>query len=237
MASVEIVAPNGLMPPRLKSAVGELTGAHRREVYSVAGEYMANVVRSYIRSIVPQNHRTAESFTPAATPTGHLEKAARNTIYKATQNGATVQITSPGITRAFHPLNIRMKGKLLTIPARPSPEAYGKRAREVGLTERLFFAQTRSGVKMLATSDDLAASVSRALRRRPARPQRPTRPGRGGEPKRESNIRPVFWLRESVTVPQKRNILPSDATLQREAVAGVARGVRAVFATNGVPLK
>ena len=132
MASVEIVAPNGLMPPRLKSAVGELTGAHRREVYSVAGEHMANVVRSYIRSIVPQNHRTAESFTPAATPTGHLEKAARNTIYKATQNGASVQITSPGITRAFHPLNIRMKGKLLTIPARPSPEAYGRRAREVG---------------------------------------------------------------------------------------------------------
>ena len=237
MASVEIVAPNGLMPPRLKSAVGELTGAHRREVYSVAGEHMANVVRSYIRSIVPQNHRNALSFTPAAQPTGHLEKAARNTIYKATSSGAVVQVTSPGITRAFRPLDIRMKGKLLTIPARPSPEAYGKRAREVGLTERLFFAQTRSGVKMLATSDDLSASISRAIHNRPKRPQRPTRPGRGGEPKRESHIRPVFWLRESVTVPQKRDILPSDATLQREAVAGVARGVRGVFATNGVTLK
>lgn len=237
MASVEIVAPNGLMPPRLKSAVAELTGTHRREVYSVAGEHMANIVRQYILRVAPQNHATALSFTPAATPTGHLEKAARNTIYRATQNAATVQVTSPGITRAFHPLDIRMKGKLLTIPARPSPEAYGKRAREVGLTERLFFAQTKSGVKMLATSDDLAASISRAIRRRPARPTRPTRPGRGGEPKRESHIRPVFWLREAVTVPQKRDILPSDATLQREAVAGVSRGVRAVFASNGVPVK
>ena len=90
---------------------------------------------------------------------------------------------------------------------------------------------------MLATSDDLSASISRAIHNRPKRPQRPTRPGRGGEPKRESHIRPVFWLRESVTVPQKRDILPSDATLQREAVAGVARGVRGVFATNGVTLK
>ena len=240
MASVEIVAPNGLMPPRLKSAVGELTGTHRREVYSVAGEHMANIVRQYILRIAPQNHATALSFTPAAQPTGHLEKAARNTIYKATQNGAVVQITSPGITRAFHPLDIRMKGKLLTIPARPSPEAYGKRAREVGLTERLFFVQAPSGAKMLATNDDLEASIKRAMRRLPQRPTRPQRPTIG--PRRpdvyhKPHIRPVFWLREAVTVPQKRNILPSDSTLQREAVAGVARGVRGVFATNGVTLK
>ena len=227
MASVEIVAPNGLMPPRLKSAVGELTGAHRREVYSVAGEHMANVVRSYIRSIVPQNHRTAESFTPAATPTGHLEKAARNTIYKATQNGASVQITSPGITRAFRPLNIRMKGKLLTIPARPSPEAYGKRAREVGLTERLFFAQTKSGVKMLATSDDLAASISRAMRRRPSSVERPKRPGiarpkRGGE----SHIRPVFWLKDQVHIKRDESILPSNKEITDLATNEVSIGVR-----------
>ena len=225
------------LPPAFLKGYRELGAENRRAANANLADDLEAFVRKYILSIAPTHHKTALSFSPAATPTGHLEKAVNATHGKPTANGATVSVASPGITRAIHPLEIKSKGKLLTIPARPSPEAYGKRAREVGLTERLFFAQTRSGVKMLATKDDLAASVSRALRRRPARPQRPTRPGRGGEPKRESNIRPVFWLREAVTIPQKRNILPSDATLQREAVAGVARGVRAVFATNGVPLR
>ena len=210
---------------------------NRRGVYNRVAQALWTLVRRHFRKIEPSHHKTAESFNPAAKPTGYWERAIRSTTKKFDANSATVTINQPGISRAFAPLDIHRKSKMLTIPARPSPEAYGKRAREVAVTERLFFAQTKSGVKMLATSDDLAASVSRALRRRPARPQRPTRPGRGGEPKRESHIRPVYWLREAVTVPQKRNILPSDATLQREAVAGVARGVRAVFATNGVPLK
>ena len=202
-------------------------------VNSRAVGYLGDFVRGYILSIAPRNHKTALSFTPAATPTGHLEDAARHTYAKGNANGGVVSITSPGITRAFHPLNIRMKGKLLTIPARPSPEAYGKRAREVGLTERLFFAQTRSGVKMLATSDDLAASISRAIRNRPKRQQRPTRPGRGGEQKRESHIRPVYWLREAVTVPQKRDILPSDAAITREARQGYLNAWRRMRARTG----
>ena len=238
MATVAIVAPQGIMPHELRAAVSELSASGKREAYSVAGEHMANVVRKYIRSIVPRNHKTALSFNPAAKPTGHLEKAARNTIWKAGADGALVTVTSPGITRAFHQLEIRAKGKMLTIPARPSPEAYGKRAREVALIEPLFFVKGKSGGGFLATGDARKATPAGRGRRpalpKPGRPNRPHRP----EPKMdERGIRPVFWLRAAVTIPQKRDILPSDEKLATEATSGIARGVRAVFRNHGVEAK
>ena len=218
------------LPPAFLKGYRELSADNRRAANANLADDLETFVRKYILSIAPTHHKTALSFSPAATPTGHLEKAVNATHGKPTANGATVSVASPGITRAIHPIEIKSKGKLLTIPARPSPEAYGRRAREVGLTERLFFAQTRSGVKMLATSDDLAASVSRALRRRPVRPQRPTRPGRGGEPKRESNIRPVFWLREAVTVPKDPSILPTKAQVADAATKSLKTFLHAAFA-------
>lgn len=227
--SVRLSCPAPL-PPAFLKGYRELGAENRRAANANLADDLETFVRKYILSIAPTHHKTALSFSPAATPTGHLEKAVNATHGKPTANGATVSVASPGITRAIHPLEIKSKGKLLTIPARPSPEAYGKRARAVGLTERLFFAQTRGGVKMLATKDDLAASVSRALRRRPARPQRPTRPGRGGEPKRESNIRPVFWLRESVTVPKDPSILPTKAQVAEAATKSLKTFLHAAFA-------
>lgn len=227
--SVRLSCPAPL-PPAFLKGYRELGAENRRAANANLADDLETFVRKYILSIAPTHHKTALSFSPAATPTGHLEKAVNATHGKPTANGATVSVSSPGITRAIHPLEIKSKGKLLTIPARPSPEAYGKRARAVGLTERLFFAQTRSGVKMLATKDDLAASVSRALRRRPTRPQRPTRPGRGGEPKRESNIRPVFWLRESVTVPKDPSILPTKAQVAEAATKSLKTFLHAAFA-------
>lgn len=227
--SVRLSCPAPL-PPAFLKGYRELGAENRRAANANLADDLEAFVRKYILSIAPTHHKTALSFSPAATPTGHLEKAVNATHGKPTANGATVSVASPGITRAIHPLEIKSKGKLLTIPARPSPEAYGKRAREVGLTERLFFAQTRSGVKMLATKDDLAASVSRALRRRPARPQRPTRPGRGGDPRSESHIRPVFWLRESVTVPKDTSILPTKAQVAEAATKSLKTFLHAAFA-------
>lgn len=218
------------LPPAFLKGYRELGAENRRAANANLADDLETFVRKYILSIAPTHHKTALSFSPAATPTGHLEKAVNATHGKPTANGATVSVASPGITRAIHPLEIKSKGKLLTIPARPSPEAYGKRARAVALTERLFFAQTKSGVKMLATSDDLAASISRAIRNRPKRPQRPTRPGRGGEPKRESNIRPVFWLRESVTIPKDTSILPTKAQVADAATKSLKTFLHAAFA-------
>ena len=171
------------------------------------------------------NHKTALSFNPAAKPTGHLEKAARNTIWKAGADGALVTVTSPGITRAFRQLDIRAKGKMLTIPARPSPEAYGKRAREVALMEPLFFVKSKSGGGFLATGDARKATPAGRGRRpalpKPGRPNRPHRP----EPKMdERGIRPVPQS------PSRRSATYSQAT--RPSSARASRGSHAASAPS-----
>ena len=237
MSSVAVTMQHAI-PPELQRAVDDLCGPERRKVYSVAGEHVANAVRKYLRRIAPSNHKTALSFEPAAKPTGHLEKAARNTIWAFNQDQALVSVTSPGITRAFHDLDIRAKGKMLTIPARPSPEAYGKRAREVALMEPLFFVKSKTGGGFLATGDRSKATPA-GRGARPHRPERvrPRKPNRPYPTAGIDGIRPVFWLRASVHVPQKRDILPNDATLAKEATSGVARGVRAIFRNHGVEAK
>lgn len=238
---ISISAPDGLVPPRLKEAVESLNGENRRRVYSVAGEHMANIVRKHLLKVAPSNHKTALSFTPAATPTGHLEKAARNTIFVANEAGALVVTNSPGITRAFHALHIRAKRKMLTIPARTAPEAYGKTASQVGLVEKLFLVKTKSGGAFLATGDESKRTLSgRGRRPKPPKPNRPNRPHRPPPLAMNtgvSGVRPVFWLRAAVTVPQKRDIYPSDETIAIESAAGIARGVRAAFKAKGVSPK
>jgi hypothetical protein len=231
MSNVVRVSCPAPLPPAFLKGYRALNAENRHAAHANLADDMEAFVRRYILSIAPQNHKTANSFTPPATPTGHLEDAVNATHGKPTANGAVVSVASPGITRAFHPLQIRAKDKLLTIPARPSPEAYGRRAREVGLTERLFFAQTKSGVKMLATKDDLTASVSRLLRRKPPKSERPHRTSRTRPKKPDTgNLRPVYWLRSAVTVPQKRDILPSDAALAQAAKTSLKTFIHAAFA-------
>lgn len=221
----EGVSVNAALPAKIREFLGSLDGTNRREINSAVAQHMEQVFRDYLKKIAPRNHKTANSFEPPATPTGHLEKAARNTLGTADADGVTVTVTSAGITRAFHDLNIRAKGKLLTIPARPSPEAYGKRARD--LTEKLFFLKTPSGVRMLATPLKPTTGGKPYLSKpHRVKPDRPRRPGRVRMEVKQT-FRPVYWLRSSVTVPQKRNILPSDSMIAREARAGYVRGIEA----------
>ena len=238
MANVtwSIKTPGGAIPKAIRDYFAELSSAHKSEVSEVAVAHVCNFTRNYIRSIVPQNHKTANSFDPAAQPTGHLEKAARNTIFRLARGGGIVSITSPGITRAFRDLHIRAKGKMLTIPARPSPEAYGKRAREVALMEPLFLVKTKAAGAFLATGTE-PMGPQRPKGRRPPPPQRvrPHKPNKAVlEAKEEHGIRPVFWLRSAVTIPQKRDILPSDKQLATEARAGFARGIKALRLSFGL---
>ena len=235
MADVTMHIPE-FPPRRLAEFLASLNGSNRRRINSGAAAQVGNFVRSYIRRIAPQNHRTAASFTPAATPTGHLEKAARNTVWRGDANGARVTVTSPGITRAFHDLEIRpVRRRALTIPARTAPEAYGRTASQVSLREPLFLIRLRNGGAMLATGNE-PMGPQRPRRGTPpprARIERPTRrdwrqPDVGG------GIRPVFWLRPRARVPQKRDILPSDAALASEATKGYATAIRTLQAALGV---
>jgi len=227
MATLNVRYATGLSDTPIGKFFHAFNDTNKRGVFKRVSVRLWNLVRKHFREIEPTHHKTADSFSPAATPTGYWERAQKGTTLQYTAQSGTVTIDTPGISRAFHPLDIRMKDKLLTIPARPSPEAYGRTASQVSTTERLFFAQTRSGVKMLATS---AAAASTEPRERHRRPPSATRPKRHGiaRPKRENKngFRPVFWLRESVHIKQERGILPSDKEITEAATEEFAIGVR-----------
>lgn len=202
---------------RFANLYAQLNADGKREMNRRAIPAIAQFVRDYILQVAPRNHKTANSFKPPAKPTGNLENAAKNTFYSFDDIGGTITVPGKGITRAFGPLQIRAKTKMLTIPARTAPEAYGRTASQVSTIERLFLVKSKSAGAFLATGDEsYAAGPSRGRRPPLPKPNRPNRPHRK-EPKVDNpKIRPVFWLRAAVTIPQKRNILPSDAALRRE---------------------
>lgn len=197
---------------------------NRREVYNRVSQALWKLVRKHFRETEPTHHKTANSFSPAAQPTGYWEGAIRGTTKEFDADSATVTIAQPGISRAFHPLNIHAKGKLLTIPARPSPEAYGKRANQ--LSEKLFFLKTPLGVRMLATptkeTEGGKPYIAKPHKVTPDRVRRRRRP----EPDAKRNFRPVYWLRESVRIKRDPSILPSRKTITDTATNEIAIGVR-----------
>jgi hypothetical protein len=104
-------------------AFAMFNGANKRGVYWRVATAVRLLVKAALRKDQATKHKTARSFRPPAKPTGYWGRA--RVTYGADAEGAQVHVAAPGITRAFKDLEIHAKGKLLTIPARPSPEAYG----------------------------------------------------------------------------------------------------------------
>jgi hypothetical protein len=204
-------------------AFAMFNGANKRGVYWRVATAVRLLVKAALRKDQATKHKTARSFRPPAKPTGYWGRA--RVTYGADAEGAQVHVAAPGITRAFKDLEIHAKGKLLTIPARPSPEAYGKRARE--LSEKLFFIRTASGVRMLATpTKETEGGKPYIAKPHIVEPDAPRRAKRPKRVKENSKIRPVYWLRESVHIKQDRSILPSDRAIERAATKEVQVAVR-----------
>jgi hypothetical protein len=109
---------------RLGAWVSKVGGAGRKLLFSVASNAVAILVRSHLLRLGSWKHQSAAQLN--AQPTGFLQKAARGTVFNASENGGEVIIPAP-LGRAFHDVEIRPKSAAaLTIPA--SAEAYGKRA-------------------------------------------------------------------------------------------------------------
>lgn len=109
---------------RLGAWVSKVGGAGRKLLFSVASNAVAILVRSHLSRLGSWKHESANRLH--AQPTGFLQKAARGTVFNASENGGEVIIPAP-LGRAFHDVEIRPKNAAaLTIPA--SAEAYGKRA-------------------------------------------------------------------------------------------------------------
>lgn len=109
---------------RLGQWVSKVGTAGRHLLYSAAANAVAILVRGHLSRLGTWKHQSAAQLH--AQPTGFLQKAARGTVFNASENSGEVIIPAP-LGRAFHDVEIRPKSAAaLTIPA--SAEAYGKRA-------------------------------------------------------------------------------------------------------------
>ncbi len=115
-------------PPRLGAWTGLVGPEGRRELFSVAANAVAILVRRHLSRIAAIRHGSAKRL--GATPTGHFEKGARATHFTASADGADVMIPIAGLRRAFGPLTVTpRRASLLTLPI--SAHSYGKRVGEL----------------------------------------------------------------------------------------------------------
>lgn len=193
----------------LQSKLSDRTGLNK----SIAGVAEALTRRHIIETAAPSRHNTASRL--GATPTGYLTRRGNAIESSATSDAAIV--TLAGATEIFarvsgdvdvHPVG----SKYLTIPANAA--AFGHRAGEFPF---LRFMQFPSGVKALVR-------VKESLK--PRKPRDPSKPGPKRKPAPPSHRKPgvtpdvYYWLRESVTLPQDRELLPSDEQYTQAAELG-----------------
>lgn len=95
-------------------------------VYKNAGVRLARVIRNHMRLLASTRHETANRL--GATPTNHF-RASDVQPPNATSSDVSVTVTTPGISRAYHDIDISpVNGSHLTIPLHA--DAYGISPRE-----------------------------------------------------------------------------------------------------------
>ena len=160
----------------------------RRELFSVGANAVRIRVQRHIRTVAPTRHVWARRL--GGRPTGHLTKGARAVTSHASATYGIVEVPIPGIERAFQDLTIipRM-ADMLTLPARGAGGiSYGRRAKEMqALGWKLFRGRGSEKAKHLLF-------------------------GRRGK---ETRI--LYILKERVTVPMDRGLLPSDSEIEAAA--------------------
>lgn len=171
----------------------------RTELHKSIGSYAEMLTRQHLTTLAQTRHKTADKL--GATPSGHLERAAESVTSLGDNDAAYVEITSPGIRRAFGDVTITAKeGKWLTIPA--TAEAYNRRARTFNDLRVAFFGKGRLAL-VKAEQSSLA-----------------DRKESGGR----SEV--YYWLKKSVTQKQDRTLLPPDDDYTTAAVQGIKAYLR-----------
>lgn len=177
---------------RLGRWVSKVGGAGRELLFSAAANAVAILVRSHLSRLGSWKHESANRLH--AQQTGFLQKAARGTVFNASENGGEVVIPAP-LGRAFHDVKIRPESwKYLTIPA--APEAYGKRASI--LADHGWSLYMPKGKRFITGY------------------------------KKGVGSKILYWLHESVKQEQDRELLPSDADMQRVAAAAMMAEIRRI---------
>jgi len=178
--------------PALDEIISALKGAGKRELNQAMGKNVQVLVTDYLRTL--DRHNTAQSL--GGTPTGHWEDASRKVSaggsLTSDENGATLDISHPGIGRAFGDVTItpgtRTSGAQY-LPIALIGEAYGMRPREFDRDKALFFIRTKAGKAFLARNTD-------------------------------SGLELVYSLISGAVQKQDRTLLPSEEALTDAALAG-----------------
>lgn len=178
------------MPKGFSAFLDALKPGGRRNLYSAAANAVRILVRGHLAREATVRHSSAERL--AATPTGHLEKAARGTVSHADEFGGEVIIPGAGINRAFHDVVITPKNaNALTLPT--DSLAYGRRVAEVKALGWTLFRP--KGKDFILGSKDTKKGYD--------------------------DVRCLYVLKKRVQQRQDRSLLPSDAELSSTASRAV----------------
>lgn len=113
------------IPEKINKLSDKLLG-NMESVYRNAGVRLARCIRNHMRLLASTRHETANRL--GATPTNHF-KASDVLPPNATNADVSVTVTTPGISRAYHDIDIDpVNGQFLTIPLHA--DAYGLSASE-----------------------------------------------------------------------------------------------------------
>lgn len=186
--------------PENISKLSEKLLGNMESVYRNAGVRLARCIRNHLRLLASTRHDTANKL--GATPTGHF-KASDVLPPNATNSDVSVTVTTPGISRAYHDIDIHpVNGQFLTIPLHA--DAYGLSAREYSERYGKLFRINRPGStekgKVLYTKDVL-----------------------NGKPI------PMYALTEHVHQVRDPSLMPTNAKMTEEAIEGALAAIKKIL--------
>ena len=179
---------------RLLNAMGSQgrTALNRTAAYG-----LLTLCRKHLKLEASRRHASANRL--GATPTGHLEEAARTMVSTANATAGEVQIFSPGFRRVFGSLSIKPRNaRALTLPL--DAASYGKRAGELQREGWQLFRSPAKGLRAILLGKH---------------------PGTG-------EVKALYLLRSSVTLPQDRTLLPSDRSMVDAVRSALCRHLQAI---------
>lgn len=143
--------------PRLRSLMGALQGAGRRDLHAAMGVEVQNLTYQHVSTLAGSRHDTANRL--GAAPSNHLaqaaEKIAAPTALSADSNAATLTINHVGMIRALRDVTIvPREAKALAIPV--NAIAYNRRPAQIWAELNLFIPK---GKNVIAMSDGKKITV------------------------------------------------------------------------------
>ncbi|MGN0886406.1 MAG: hypothetical protein ACI4RT_05340 [Candidatus Spyradenecus sp.] len=179
---------------RLLNAMGS---QGRAALNHTAAYGLLTLCRKHLKVEASRRHASANRL--GATPTGHLEEAARTMVSTADATAGEVQIFSPGFRRVFGSLSIKARNsRALTLPL--DAASYGKRAGELRREGWQLFRSPAKGLRAILLGKH---------------------PGTG-------EVKALYLLRASVTLPQDRTLLPSDRSMVDAVRSALCRHLQAI---------